>query len=129
MARNIVAVSAGFILWWAIGIAGLLALHSLWPAYALLEREPQLFTLGMQLSRLLVGVACSVGGGWLAGRLAQGRLGAPWALGLVLLVIFIPIHVRQFASFPLWYHLAFLLTLAPLVAAGGYCGRARRRSG
>ena len=35
--------------------------------------------------------------------------------GIALLGVFIAVHVHIGARLPLWYHLTFLLTLAPLV--------------
>jgi hypothetical protein len=78
------------------------------------------FTLPMQLARLTVGVACSVGGGWLAAPVAKGDSRPAWWLGGLLLIMFIPIHYSLWSRFPAWYHLTFLLTLAPIV---GYSGR------
>jgi hypothetical protein len=43
---------------------------------------------------------------------------APWAVGLILLAMFLPVHLRIWDRLPLWYHLTFLVTLAPLVVLG-----------
>jgi hypothetical protein len=39
---------------------------------------------------------------------------------LVLLAVFIPVHVGLWHAFPVWYHFAFLVPLAPLIAAGAW---------
>ena len=52
---------------------------------------------------------------------APGSAFAPWVVGIVLLALFIPVHIG--ARLPLWYHLTFLLTLAPLVWAGARLGQ------
>jgi hypothetical protein len=39
--------------------------------------------------------------------------------GLILLVAFIPQHIALWNSFPVWYHLTFLLSLVPLTYLGG----------
>lgn len=50
---------------------------------------------------------------------------APWIVGLALLALFFPIHIQLGPKFPVWYHLTFLITLAPLVALGArLAGRA-----
>ena len=41
---------------------------------------------------------------------------APWIVGLIILAMFLPVHVNLWNKFPAWYHLAFLVPLAPLVA-------------
>ena len=36
------------------------------------------------------------------------------------MALFIPAHIQLWHKFPIWYHLTFLLTLAPLVALGAW---------
>ena len=40
---------------------------------------------------------------------------------------FVPIHIHVWDKFPVWYHLFFLITLAPLVAFGGTLMPSRTR--
>jgi hypothetical protein len=117
MWRLVGGVVAGVVGWWVVGAAGFGLLRATWPDYA--TGEPTFdFTLAMQLSRLAVGVLCSLAGG-IATALVVGRTSiAPWIVGAIQLLIFVPIHVSLWSSFPIWYHLFFLLTLAPLVALG-----------
>ena len=42
----------------------------------------------------------------------------PVLLGILLLLAFIPVHLRLWSLFPLWYHLVFLGTLVPLIVLG-----------
>jgi hypothetical protein len=115
MWRTVFAIVAGFIAWICIGAVGFTLMRAVWPDYA--RAEPEMaFTLPMQLARLTVGVACSVGGGWLAAVVAKGDSRPAWWLGVLLLVIFVPIHYSLWDRFPVWYHLTFLLTLAPIVS-------------
>jgi hypothetical protein len=117
MWRAVLAAIVGYIVWWAIGIAGFIALRSYWHDYALVE--PTLaFTLSMRLARLLVGVACGLGAGIVLGLIARRRTLMPWVIGVVILAQFLPSHYQLWAKFPVWYHLFFLLTLAPLIALG-----------
>jgi uncharacterized protein (DUF983 family) len=57
--------------------------------------------------------------------IATSKKWAPWAVGLIMLALFLPEHIRLWNSFPVWYHLTFLVTLAPLVALGGWLFRDR----
>ena len=41
-----------------------------------------------------------------------------WISGLLIALLFLPDHISRWAQFPIWYHLTFLLTLAPLTALG-----------
>ena len=78
------------------------------------------FTLSMKVARLAIGALSALAAGALVRVLApQNRL-APWILGLVLLALFVPDHVHLWSRFPIWYHLTFLITLAPLVALGAF---------
>jgi hypothetical protein len=44
--------------------------------------------------------------------------------GVLLLVAFIPVHIRLWENFPVWYHLTFLLSLVPLTYFGATMTRA-----
>jgi len=46
--------------------------------------------------------------------------------GLLLLVAFIPEHIRLWDKFPVWYHLMFLVSLVPLTYIGGTLGSPQR---
>jgi hypothetical protein len=46
--------------------------------------------------------------------------------GLILLIAFIPQHVAMWNTFPIWYHLAFLLSLLPLTYLGGAVRQSNR---
>jgi hypothetical protein len=47
---------------------------------------------------------------------------------VLLLVVFIPDHVRLWSIFPVWYHMTFLVTLVPLVVLGSWLARPRTSS-
>ena len=76
------------------------------------------FTLPMLIARLAISAVASAAGGYGAALLA-GRRRAATIAGIVLLLIFLPIHYGLFTKFPLWYHLAFLASLPLLSIAGG----------
>jgi hypothetical protein len=81
--------------------------------------EPKLtFTPGMMAARLSMAAVTSLIAGAAVGVIAPASKRTPWILGLVLLVVFIPIHVSVWHAVPVWYHLTFLATLAPLIALG-----------
>jgi hypothetical protein len=89
--------------------------------------EPKLtFTLGMMAARLGMAALTSLIAGAVVGAIAPGSRRTSWALGAVLLAIFIPIHINLWHALPVWYHLTFLVTLAPLIALGAWA--ATRRS-
>ena len=96
--RMLLAIVVGLVAWFIIGTCGLLLMRVSWPAYAVVE-EAMTFTLPMQLLRLAVGVLSSVGGGWLAARVARGNARAAWWLGALLVLIFIPLITSSGTSF------------------------------
>ena len=49
----------------------------------------------------------------------RGKPSAVYACAAILLLFFLPVHYNLWHKFPVWYHLAFLVTLAPLVVLGG----------
>jgi asparagine N-glycosylation enzyme membrane subunit Stt3 len=118
MGKTILAVIVGFVAWFAIALGIGSAMRASWPAYAAVA-DAMTFTLPMMLARLGLGVLGSLVSGWLAARLATHPKAATVALGIALLVIFIPQHIQLWDKFPLWYHTFFLCSLIPLAMLGG----------
>ncbi|HUJ52110.1 MAG TPA: hypothetical protein VLX08_01020 [Steroidobacteraceae bacterium] len=91
--------------------------------------EPAMhFTVAMMAARLVIAAVTSLLAGAVAGWIAPRSTGTPAVLGAVLLVVFIPEHVRLWPLFPVWYHLTFLLTLVPLVVLGARIAQLLQRS-
>jgi hypothetical protein len=117
MKRAILAFITGVLVW--VLVVSLLdrALRFIVPGYA--AAEPRMaFTLGMMAARLIIAAITSLAAGAVAAVIAPASPRVPWALGVVVLAVFIPVHLRLWSVFPLWYHLSFLLTLVPLVVLG-----------
>lgn len=118
MGKTILAVVVGFVAWFAIALGLGTAMRASWPAYAAVA-DAMAFTLPMMFARLSLGVLGSLVSGWLAGRIATHRRAATVALGVALLVFFIPQHIQLWDKFPIWYHVFFLASLIPLAVLGG----------
>jgi len=115
--RTILSVCVGLIAWMVVATILNFPLRVWLPGYA--EAEPAMeFTLTMKIARLLIGGFSSLAAGAVARVIAPASRAAPWAVGVILLALFVPEHVRLWSKFPVWYHLTFLVTLAPLVALG-----------
>lgn len=124
MKRSIFALLVGFALWAVVATLLNFGLRAGIPGYH--QAEPSMsFTFGMRIARLIVGALSSLSAGAIAALIAPSRRGVPWLLGTIVLALFIPGHIRIWASFPVWYHLVFLLTLVPLVALGAAMVRGR----
>jgi hypothetical protein len=119
MKRAVVAFIVGLLAW--VVVVSLIdrVLRLSLAGYA--AAEPTFaFTLGMMWSRLTMAAVTSLLAGAVLRAIAPASKRVPWVLGLVLLALFVPIHVRLWHALPAWYHLTFLVTLAPLVAAGAW---------
>ncbi|HUA25066.1 MAG TPA: hypothetical protein VMA54_13160 [Steroidobacteraceae bacterium] len=122
MWRTIGAIVAGLVGWAVIVTVINWGLRLGVPGYRLAEPTLE-FTLGMKIARLTMAAITSIAAGALVRAIApQSRL-APWIVGLVILALFLPAHIQLWHRFPIWYHLSFLLPLAPLVALGAWLVR------
>jgi hypothetical protein len=117
MKRAIAAFIAGLLAWGVVVSLIDRVLRISIAGYA--AAEPALaFTLGMMCARLAMAAVTSLIAGVVIGAIAPASRFTPWAVGLVLLAVFVPVHVRLWHMFPMWYHLTFLVPLAPLIALG-----------
>jgi len=124
MGKSIVAVVVALVAWVAIVTVAGLVLRVSWPAYASVAAA-MTFTLPMLLARLAIGAVATLTAGWIAARIRPQSIRLTLIPGLILLVLFIPQHIMIWPSFPIWYHLSFLLSLVPLTWVGG--AQANRR--
>jgi hypothetical protein len=124
MKRAILAVLGGLVTWILVVSVLNRGLRLALEGYS--AAEPRMtFTLGMMAARLTIGAVTSVIAGAMSGWIAPLSSRVAWILGVLLLVVFIPDHVRLWSSFPVWYHMTFLVTLVPLVVLGSWLRRAR----
>jgi len=119
--KNVIGVVAGLAAWIAVvAVAGLI-MRSSWPAYARVA-DAMTFTLPMMLARLSIGAVATLAAGWVTAALAPRPLLVRVIPGIILLAVFIPQHIALWHTFPIWYHLTFLLSLVPLTYLGGLQG-------
>ncbi len=117
MGRNVLAVLSGLVSWAVIATVLNFGVRAAIPGYT--AAEPLLaFTLTMKIARLALAVISSIAAGFLTRTVAPASRWAPWIVGAILLLLFLPVHIQIGSRLPLWYHLFFLLTLAPVVAFG-----------
>ena len=122
MWRTIGSIVAGLVSWAVVVTLLNFGLRAAIPGYHAAEATLQ-FTLGMKIARLSEAALTSIAAGTLIGWIAPSNRWAPWIAGLIVLAMFLPVHVSLWSKFPVWYHLAFLVPLAPLVAFGASLGR------
>ena len=117
MWRTILGVLGGIVTWALVASALDVGLRHGLPGYT--RAEPVFaFTLAMKVARLSIAVLTSLAAGAVVHEIAPASKLAPWIAGIVLLALFLPVHIWIGARLPLWYHVFFLGTLAPLVTLG-----------
>src|SRR5262249_44704921 len=117
MARGILGVVAGLLVWAAVATVGGIVLRGTWTDYARVA-DAMPFTLPMMIARLTIGAVATIVAGRVTALIGQSTL-SRLIPGLLLLLIFIPQHITLWQKFPIWYHLTFLLSLVPLTYLGG----------
>jgi hypothetical protein len=117
MWRTIGSIVAGLVAWGVVVTLLNFGLRAAIPDYHAAEASLQ-FTMAMKIGRLTEAALTSIAAGAVVGLIAPTKRWAPWLVGLIILAMFLPVHVNLWSKFPVWYHLAFLVPLAPLVAFG-----------
>jgi hypothetical protein len=126
MWRTVLSIVAGLVAWAVVATILNFGVRLWLPGYA--QAEPVMaFTLVMKIARLSLAALACLAAGALVRAIAPASRAAPWIVGLILLCLFVPVHIQLWTKFPIWYHLTFLLTLAPLVALGAALWPARQR--
>ena len=122
MVRLILAVVAGLVTWMVVATGIDHLLRAVLPGY-LAALPTMSFTLGMKFARLAMAVVTSVVAGYVTAVVARDRMLAVFICAALVLAAFLPIHIKYWSTFPIWYHAFFLLTLAPLVLLGALMHR------
>jgi hypothetical protein len=121
MLRQIGGAIIGVIAWGVVVTVLNLGLRHGWPAYAAVEKA-MLFTVPMMAARLSISGISSLVSGYVSAAIGRSSQAALIA-GVLLLLIFLPIHYSIWSKFPLWYHLTFLTSLPVLSIIGGQVWR------
>lgn len=120
--RFVLACLGGLAVWVIVVIAINDVLRLALPGYRAAEHTLN-FTLEMKMARLSMAIATSLVAGAMTCRISPMARIAPWVVAGIVLAIFLPIHISIWSSFPVWYHLTFLLTIVPSVLAGAFVVR------
>src|SRR5437868_9319592 len=102
MWRTLSSIVAGLVAWGVIVTLLNFGLRAAIPGYHAAEATLQ-FTLAMKLGRLSEAALTSLLAGALVAVAAPGRRWAPWIVGLIILLAFLPVHLRLWDKFPIWY--------------------------
>jgi hypothetical protein len=118
MVKATISVLVGFVIWFVAATLGNFLVRALIPTYVVAEAV-MAFTLPMLLARLTVGFFSSLVAGFACSWVARQSRKPTYVLSVIMVVFFLPVHYNLLAKFPIWYHVAFLGTLAPLIILGG----------
>lgn len=124
MWRTIASIFAGLVAWAVVVTLLNFGLRAAIPGYHAAEATLQ-FTMAMKIGRLTEAALTSLAAGAVVGFIAPSKKWASWLVGLIVLGMFLPVHVKLWHVFPVWYHLTFLVPLVPLVAVGAALVRNR----
>lgn len=116
MLRSIFAVIVAVVTWFVVATIGNWILRAALPDYSAVEASMN-FTLTMMICRLILGLVSSLCAGFVCATIARNRV-APKVAAVIMLILFLPIHYMLWPKFPIWYHLFFLITLAPTILIG-----------
>jgi hypothetical protein len=125
MLRILAGSVAGVVTWWILVIVIDFGLRGGWHDYAAVEKA-MTFTVPMMIARLSTSGASSVASGAIAAIIGRDRFTPALVSGLILAVLFAPIHYSLWHQFPVWYHATFLTSLIVLSMLGGRLVRIRR---
>jgi len=117
MKRSILACLAGLLTWVVVVTVINRVFRLSLPNYTAAEHTLQ-FTLAMKWARLLMAIVTSLVAGAVTRWISPSSRWAPLVVGGVVLAMFLPVHIAIWSKFPVWYHLAFLLTIIPAVFVG-----------
>jgi hypothetical protein len=117
MWRTVASIVGGLVSWAVVVTLLNFGLRAAIPGYHAAEATLQ-FTMAMKIGRLSEAALTSLAAGAVVGLIEPSKKWAPWLVGAIILAMFLPVHVSLWNKFPAWYHLAFLVPLAPLVALG-----------
>ena len=115
--RAVLAIAAGFVVWFAVATIINFAVRWLVPGYADVEKA-MTFSLFMLIVRLFLGAGASIAAGVACAAVTPGTRSPRYVFALLLLALFVPVHVSLWDKFPIWYHIIFLGSLVPLVVLG-----------
>jgi hypothetical protein len=120
MTKTIYSILAGLLAYAIIGKLGLHLLKIYWSNYALREIDKS-YTLTMLLSRQVVGIAASVIAGVTSTKLSSNNKRSAWLVGVIIFGLAAYHHLfNVWNDYPVWYHLAYLLPIVPVVGLSQY---------
>ena len=117
MLKSTLAIIVAVVTWFVVATIGNRILRAVLPGYSAVEVS-MTFTLSMMICRLILGLVSSLCAGFVCAAIAGQTSVAPKIAAAIMVVLFLPVHYMLWTKFPVWYHLFFLLSLAPTMVIG-----------
>ena len=118
--KLISGVVAGLVAYAFSGKLGLWLLHITWADYTVHSVDKS-YTVGMYLSRLFIGILCSIAAGVIATKIANDTGKCAWFVGAIIFCVGSYIHFfKVWADYPVWYHFAYLFPIMPVTVLSHY---------
>lgn len=123
MARSVLGVVVGVIVWVVAFYVLAIGLGLVWPDYAVHARQwvrqgAFTFTPLMAWCNLLLWVLAAIAAGWVAAKISA-RHGAVWVLAGLLGIYLAVLHlILYWPRFPWWYNLGVVIPAVPAVLLG-----------
>ena len=108
--RFVLAVVAALVTWTVVATIINFGLRAAISGYRA-EELALSFSLGSQVARLALALVATVAAAIAAMVVSRGVVASALVAGLLMLAMFIPMHIRIWSHFPVWYHLFFLTSL------------------
>lgn len=125
MIRQIMAVIVGFAVWTALWLAAGAVLKAAMPEAFL--GDGGVNENGLLVLFILLSVTFSVPAGFITATVSSRNEMKPvMALAVIQVVIGTLAEVISWNVIPVWYHVVFILLLAPAILVGGKLGMARK---
>ncbi|MGB0954201.1 MAG: hypothetical protein ACPG31_13345 [Planctomycetota bacterium] len=116
MKKQGLAIGVGYLMWTVIWLAGGALFFK--DASSHLSEGEMLTDPGTLAGMLFMSVVASLVGGVSAGRLTSDKKRALTVLSALLLLTGLAVQVNSWELMPVWYHLSFLILLAPMTFLG-----------
>lgn len=110
MARTVLGVIAGVVVWLVVVTVIDRTMRYFWPDYAAVFAA-MTFTLPMMIARLTESTVALIIASMMTVRIARASRMAPWAFAILMFVPFAYFHSTIWDKFPVWYHAFFLGSL------------------
>lgn len=117
MLNTILAIVAGFIIWSVVWLGGNQVVTRLFPGAV--AKDGSIKHTGLLLALIALSLVASLAAGYGAQWIAEdGSSNPQLILGVLLVLVGIVVQRQYWKLMPLWYHLAFLVLIIPVVLYG-----------